>query len=71
VNSDKKFNVSHVKSEKHTKGLVRYEDHVNRKQQQLFALISANIPLNKLSYSKFKNFLEMYKKNEILCEATL
>ena len=35
------------------------------------ALISANIPLNGLSKTKFKKFLETYTKNEIPCEATL
>jgi len=35
------------------------------------ALISANIPLNKLSNPKFKTFLETYTKNEIPCKATL
>jgi hypothetical protein len=81
VNSDKKFNVSqHIKSDKHIKGLARYENQINRKQQQLLiatsniskkssfnkdlceAFISANIPLNMLEKSKFKTFLEVYKK---------
>lgn len=90
VNSDKKFNVSqHIKSDKHIKGLARYENQINRKQQQLLtatsnnskkssfnkdlceALISANIPLNKLENPKFKTFLEVYTKNDIPSESTL
>lgn len=35
------------------------------------ALISANIPLNKLQNPKFKTFLEIYTKNEVLSESTL
>lgn len=88
VNSDKKFNVlQHLKTDKHLKGINRYKEQTQRKQQQLMtvniskkssfnkdlceALISANIPLNKLSNPKFRTFLETYTKNEIPCEATL
>ncbi|KAF0688154.1 CGG triplet repeat-binding protein 1, partial [Aphis craccivora] len=77
----------HLKTDKHLKGINRCKEQTQRKQQQLMtvniskkssfnkdlceALISANIPLNKLSNRKFKTFLETYTKHEILCEATL
>jgi len=77
----------HLKTDKHLKGINRCKEQTQRKQQQLMtvniskkssfnkdlceALISANIPLNKLSNPKFKTFLETYTKNEIPCEATL
>jgi len=76
----------HLKTDKHLKGVNRCKAQPQRKQQlmtvnisekSLFnkdlceALISSNIPLNKLSNPKFKNFLEIYTKNEIPCEATL
>ncbi|XP_025198504.1 uncharacterized protein LOC112603549 [Melanaphis sacchari] len=56
VNSDKKFNVSqHIKSDKHIKGLARYEYQINRKQQQLLTATS--------NISKKSSF------NKDLCEA--
>ena len=51
VNSDKKFNVSqHIKSDKHIKGLARYENQINRKQQQL--LIATSNISKKSSFNK-------------------
>lgn len=36
-----------------------------------FALMSANIPLNKLSNESFRNFMEMYTGKDVPTEATL
>jgi hypothetical protein len=86
VNSDKRFNVTqHLKTDKHLKAIKR-EQNKNEKKQQLLTnipqkctfnidlcktLISANIPLNKLSNLKFRQFLEKYTKNHIPDESTL
>ncbi|XP_050519824.1 CGG triplet repeat-binding protein 1-like [Daktulosphaira vitifoliae] len=86
VNSDKKFNVTqHLKTEKHLKPIKREENKIEKKQQLLTnisqkstfnidlckTLISTNIPLNKLSKVKFRQFLEKYTKNPIPDESTL
>ncbi|KAE9521523.1 hypothetical protein AGLY_018079 [Aphis glycines] len=86
VNSDKKFNVTqHLKTDKHLKAIKREQNKIEKKQQLLTnipqkctfnidlckTLISANIPLNKLSIVKFRQFLEKYTKNHIPDESTL
>jgi len=86
VNSDKKFNVTqHLKTIKHLKAIKREQNKIEKKQQLLTnipqkctfntdlckTLISANIPLNKLSNVKFRQFLEKYTKNHIPDESPL
>lgn len=87
VNCDKRFNVTqHLKTEKHLKSIKRKQEEVVRTQQQLLtnsgkkssfnkdlchALLFSNIPLNKLSNDKFRNFLKTYTGNEIPMESTL
>ncbi|KAL4143001.1 hypothetical protein QTP88_005383 [Uroleucon formosanum] len=86
VNCEKRFNVTqHLKTEKHTKAIKRRQEKTEKTQQFLMnsskkssfnkdlchALLSANIPLNKLSNNTFRNFLETYTGKEIPTEATL
>lgn len=72
ISSEKKFNVSqHISTVKHQKALKRQKDQEQKKKQTLLtslptksefntdlceALMAANIPLNKLSNSKFREF---------------
>ncbi|KAL4120274.1 hypothetical protein QTP88_012996 [Uroleucon formosanum] len=86
VNCEKRFNVTqHLKTEKHTKAIKRRQEKTEKTLQLLMnsskkssfnkdlchALLSANIPLNKLSNNTFRNFLETYTGKEIPTEATL
>ncbi|VVC34389.1 Ribonuclease H-like domain,Domain of unknown function DUF659 [Cinara cedri] len=87
INSEKKFNViQHIRTYKHTKGLKRREYQILEPKQSLIiglpsrspfntdlceALLAANIPLNKLSNSKFRTFLEKYTGKNIPFENTL
>lgn len=86
VNCEKRFNVTqHLKTEKHTKAIKRRQEKTEKSQQLLtnsskkssfnkdlcHALLSANIPLNKLSNNQFRNFLESYTGKEIPMESTL
>ena len=77
----------HMKTDKHQKSVKRQNDQEQRKLQQLLtnqssaksnfnkdlcqAMVSANIPLNKLSNNTFRVFLEKYTGKHIPMEATL
>jgi len=77
----------HMKTDKHQKSVKRQNDQEQRKLQQLLtnqssaksdfnkdlcqAMVSANIPLNKLSNKTFRVFLEKYTGKNIPMEATL
>jgi len=81
INHDKRFNIiQHLKTEKHLNAVKRAEIVCDKKKQQLvtnttkkssfnkdlcFALMSANIPLNKLSNESFPNFLEIYTGKDV------
>lgn len=70
INHEKRFNITqHLKTEKHIKAVNRAENQVEKNRQQLvtnttkkssfskdlcFALLSANIPLHKLSNQSFR-----------------
>lgn len=87
ISSEKKFNVSqHISTDKHQKALKRHKDQEQKKKQTLLtslptkstfnadlceALMAANIPLNKLNNSKFREFLEKYTGKNIPFESTL
>lgn len=86
INCENRFNVTqHLKTEKYTKAIKRQQGKTEKKQQ-LFtnsskkssfnkdlchALLSAIIPLNKLSNNQFRNFLETYTGKKIPIESTL
>jgi len=77
----------HIKTDKHQKNVKRKNEQAQRKVQQLLtnqnsvksdfnmdlcqAMVSANIPLNKLSNNVFRTFLEKYTGKSIPMEATL
>ena len=77
----------HLKTEKHKRAAKRVENVTSKILTQPFitdatkksifnrdlckALLTANIPLNKLSNPCFKEFLSMYTGKEIPCESTL
>lgn len=86
VSSEKKFNITqHLKTDKHIQATKRHKNKIEKKQQFLTsyqkknsfnvdlckAFIAANIPLNKLSNSIFRKFLETYIKNPIPDQTTL
>ncbi|XP_025407451.1 CGG triplet repeat-binding protein 1-like [Sipha flava] len=87
VNCEKKFNVTqHLKTDKHTKAVKRKQEESVISQQKFLthsskkscfnkdlcqALLSANIPLNKLSNNRFRSFLSTYTGKEIPMESTL
>jgi hypothetical protein len=74
VSSEKRFSVTqHIATEKHRKAVKRIEEKKDKSQQFLLqnsmtkssfksdlcrAMLSANIPFNKLNNPHFKNFLE-------------
>ncbi|KAL4141628.1 hypothetical protein QTP88_004236 [Uroleucon formosanum] len=77
----------HIKTDKHQKNVKRKNEQAQKKVQQLLtnqnsvksdfnmdlcqAMVSANIPLNKLSNNVFRTFLEKYTGKSIPMEATL
>ncbi|KAE9521868.1 hypothetical protein AGLY_017750 [Aphis glycines] len=77
----------HIKTDKHQKNVKRKNEQAQRKVQQLLtnqnsvksdfnmdlcrAMVSANIPLNKLSDNVFRTFLEKYTGKSIPMGATL
>ncbi|KAL4089926.1 hypothetical protein QTP88_024859 [Uroleucon formosanum] len=77
----------HIKTDKHQKNVKRKNEQAQRKVQQLLtnqnsvksdfnmdlcqAMVSANIPLNKLSNNVFRTILEKYTGKSIPMEATL
>jgi len=86
IASDKRFSVTqHIATEKHRRGVNRVED--KKKCQQLIsqdpsskssfnndlckAMLSANIPLNKLSNTHFKQFLIKYTGQNVPDQTTL
>jgi len=86
VNSEKKFNITqHLKTDKHIQATKRQQNKSEKKQQfptsyqkknsfnvdLCKAFIAANNPLNKLSNSIFRQFLEMHIKNPIPDQTTL
>lgn len=87
INYEKKFNVTqHLKTEKHIKAVRRAEIQGEKKKQQLvtnstkkssfskdlcFALLSANIPLHKVSNQSFRTFLEVYTGHNVPTETNL
>jgi hypothetical protein len=85
INHEKRFNITqHLKTEKHLNSVKRAVIGCDKKKQQLvtnttnsfnkdlcFALMSANIPLNKLSNESFRNFLKMCTGKDVPTEATL
>lgn len=87
ISSEKRFSVTqHIATEKHRTAAKHAEEKKNKTQQFLFqnssskssfkndlckAMLSANIPFNKLSNPHFKNFLEKYTSEVIPDQTTL
>lgn len=87
VSSEKRFSITqHIAAEKHRKSVKRAEEKKDKSQQLLFqnsstkssfktdlckAMLSANIPFNKLSNPHFKIFLEKYTSEVIPDQSTL
>lgn len=79
--------IQHIKTEKHRRATERQLNKKTNNNQQLLtnltskkspfnmdlcrALISANIPLNKLQNTEFRNFLQIYTQKDIPNESTL
>jgi len=87
VSADRRYTVTHhLKTDKHSRAINRYQNAtISKVQQQLTlcskkstfskdlcqTLLSANIPLNKVNNEDFRLFLEKYTKKEIPDESTL